>query len=285
MPGSPSPYRPRSARSTWSSSMRRVSPTCGRCPAILRGKKILVVGDHKQVSPDAGFIAAQRIQELKQRFLAEQPYRDEMTPEKSLYELAVRVYSAANIMLREHFRCVPPIIAYSNRGHYGGQIQPIRIPSASERIDPPLVDIHVPGGSATSATATTSRRRRLRVKSRRCSPMSGSRAGRSASCHCWERSRRTTSTPSSGANVMRASSSADASSAVTLATFRAATATSSSFRWSSIRTTAAPLSGLMFEQRFNVAASRARDRMYLVRSVTAVRSVGQGSPRRPVGSL
>src|SRR6202011_5100789 len=29
------------------------------------------------------------------------------------------------------------------------------------------------------------------------------------------------------------------------------------------------VSGLMFEQRFNVAASRARDRMYLVRSVTA----------------
>src|SRR5581483_9501933 len=116
-------------------------------PAILRAKKILVVGDHKQVSPDAGFIAAQRIQELKQRFLAEQPYRDEMTPEKSLYELAVRVYSAANIMLREHFRCVPAIIAYSNSAHYGGQIQPIRIPTASERIDPPLVDIHVPAGT------------------------------------------------------------------------------------------------------------------------------------------
>ena len=114
-------------------------------PAILRGKKILVVGDHKQVSPDAGFIAAQRIQELKHRFLAEHPYRDEMTPEKSLYELAVRVYSAANI-IREHFRCVPPIIAYSNRAHYGDQIQPIRIPSASERIDPPLVDIYVPDG-------------------------------------------------------------------------------------------------------------------------------------------
>src|SRR6201999_664690 len=30
-----------------------------------------------------------------------------------------------------------------------------------------------------------------------------------------------------------------------------------------------PVSGLMFEQRFNVAASRARDRMYLVRSVTS----------------
>ena len=35
------------------------------------------------------------------------------------------VLDAANIMLREHFRCVPAIIAYSNRAHYGGQIQPM----------------------------------------------------------------------------------------------------------------------------------------------------------------
>ena len=49
-------------------------------PAILRGKKILVVGDDKQVSPDGGFIASARIDELKARFLSEQPYRNEMTP-------------------------------------------------------------------------------------------------------------------------------------------------------------------------------------------------------------
>src|SRR5205807_4962060 len=53
-------------------------------PAILRGKKILVVGDDKQVSPDAGFIDHKRIQELRDRFLADQPYGAEMTPEKSL---------------------------------------------------------------------------------------------------------------------------------------------------------------------------------------------------------
>jgi len=53
-------------------------------------------------------------------------------------------------MLREHFRCVHAIIAYSNRAHYGGQIQPIRIPNATERIDPPLVDIHVRAENATS---------------------------------------------------------------------------------------------------------------------------------------
>ena len=63
-------------------------------PAILRGKKILVVGDDKQVSPEAGFIAAERIRELKERFLTEQPYGNEMTPERSLYELSARVFAA-----------------------------------------------------------------------------------------------------------------------------------------------------------------------------------------------
>src|SRR5258706_10518780 len=115
-------------------------------PAVLRGKKILVVGDDKQVSPDGGFISAQRIQELRDRFLANQPFKEEMTPEKSLYDLAARVFAAHQVMLREHFRCVPPIIAYSNRTFYKGGIRPLRIPKPSERIDPPLVDVLVKDG-------------------------------------------------------------------------------------------------------------------------------------------
>src|SRR5262249_8780338 len=75
-------------------------------PAILRGKKILVVGDDKQVSPDAGFIDSTRIQELRDRFLINQPFAAEMTPEKSLYDLAARVFAVDQVMLREHFRCV-----------------------------------------------------------------------------------------------------------------------------------------------------------------------------------
>ena len=115
-------------------------------PVILRGKKILVVGDHKQVSPDAGFIAAARITNLRTRYLAEQPFGAEMTPEKSLYDLASRVFAATQVMLREHFRCVPAIISDSNRVFYKGAIQPVRIPRLSERIDPPLVDVYVPDG-------------------------------------------------------------------------------------------------------------------------------------------
>jgi very-short-patch-repair endonuclease len=114
-------------------------------PAILRGKKILVVGDDKQVSPDGSFIAAQQIEILRQRFLGDQPFAADMTPEKSLYDLAARIFASHQVMLREHFRCVAPIIAYSNR-FYGNAIRPLRIPLASERIDPPLVDIFVPDG-------------------------------------------------------------------------------------------------------------------------------------------
>ena len=114
-------------------------------PAVLRGKKILVVGDDKQVSPDGGFIAATHIQALKNRFLADQPYAAVLTPEKSLYDIASTVFAAQKVMLREHFRCVPAIIAYSNQ-FYDGFMQPLRIPKESERIDPPLVDIYVPSG-------------------------------------------------------------------------------------------------------------------------------------------
>jgi hypothetical protein len=82
-----------------------------------------------------------RIQELLDRFLVDQPFAAEMTPEKSLYDLAARVFAVDQVMLREHFRCVPPIISYSNRTFYQNQILPLSIPRSSERIEPPLVDI------------------------------------------------------------------------------------------------------------------------------------------------
>jgi very-short-patch-repair endonuclease len=238
-------------------------------PAILRGKKILVVGDHKQVSPDAGFIASQRIQELKQRFLGEQPYRDEMTPEKSLYELAVRVYSAANIMLREHFRCVPPIIAYSNRTYYGGQIQPIRIPRATERIDPPLVDIWVPAGSRDrrdrndlEAQAIASEVGALLADERFAGRTIGvvSLLGAEQANHIDAVVRRQCD---AGELIRRRFECGDARN------FQGSDRDIIFLSMVVDPGNCRAVSGLMFEQRFNVAASRARDRMYLVRSVTA----------------
>lgn len=115
-------------------------------PALLRGKKVLVVGDHKQVSPSAVGTAEEKIKELVNRFLTNQPHGSEMTPDKSIYDLARVVFAGNSVMLKEHFRCVPAIIEFSNREFYQGDIRPLRVPKANERLDPPLVDVFVKGG-------------------------------------------------------------------------------------------------------------------------------------------
>jgi len=237
-------------------------------PAILRGRKILVVGDDKQVSPDGGFIASRRIQELLDRFLLEQPFREEMTPEKSLYDLASRVFAARQVMLREHFRCVPPIIAYSNRMFYKGAIQPLRIPKGSERIEPPLVDVFIEGG----------------VRDRHdCNPDEAEFIAEEISALLADErfAGRTV-------GVVSLLGMEQAKLIDTLVRNRcsAAELLSRRFECGDARTfqgserdimflslvvdprKCTALSGNRFEQRFNVAASRARDRVYLVRSVT-----------------
>jgi very-short-patch-repair endonuclease len=115
-------------------------------PAILRGRKVLVVGDHKQVSPSAVGTAEEKIKDLISRFLNEQPFGSEMTPDKSIYDLARVVFAGNSVMLKEHFRCVPAIIEFSNREFYKNDIKPLRVPKANERLDPPLVDVYVMGG-------------------------------------------------------------------------------------------------------------------------------------------
>lgn len=238
-------------------------------PAILRGKRILVVGDDKQVSPDGGFIESTRIQELLDRFLEEQPFAAEMTPEKSLYDLAARVFAADQVMLREHFRCVPPIIAYSNRTFYQNQILPLRIPRASERIEPPLVDIYVESGLrdahdrndceaqaiADEITAILSNDKLVGRTIGVVSLLGSEQAKHidavvTSRCDAAELRRRkflcgdARAFQGSERHIMFLSMVADARNCKAL-------------------------SGSMFDQRFNVAASRAQDRMYLVRSVVS----------------
>jgi len=238
-------------------------------PAIVRGKKILVVGDDKQVSPDAGFISSQRIAELKQRFLADQPYGVEMTPEKSLYDLAARVFAAEQVMLREHFRCVPPIIAYSNRTFYKGSILPLRIPKASERIDPPLVDIYVEGGirdahdcNRLEAEAVADEIVAILKDDRFAKRTLGvvSLLGMDQARHIDSLVRQRCS---AAELLHRKFECGDAR------TFQGSERDIIFLSVVVDPNNCKALAGNMFEQRFNVAASRARDRMYLVRSVTS----------------
>jgi len=115
-------------------------------PSLLRGKKLLVVGDHKQVSPSAVGVAEHKIRDLAERFLKDQPHGSQMTPDRSIYDLARVVFAGTSVMLREHFRSVPAIIEYSNREFYSGAVRPLRLARASERLDPPLIDVFVQDG-------------------------------------------------------------------------------------------------------------------------------------------
>jgi very-short-patch-repair endonuclease len=114
-------------------------------PALLRAKKVLIVGDDKQVSPTAAFIEEQRLRSLRMHYLDGQPFGALLLPGNSLYELALACYPGRRIMLREHFRCVEPIIRFSFQ-FYTDEIVPVRVPKASERLSPPLIDVHVVEG-------------------------------------------------------------------------------------------------------------------------------------------
>lgn len=104
-------------------------------PAILRGKKLLVVGDDRQVSPSTVGVATETLADLRNRFLGFFPETigPLMLPGRSIYDLANVVFAGEGVMLREHFRSVAPIIQWSNQHYYANKIVPLRVPTASER--------------------------------------------------------------------------------------------------------------------------------------------------------
>ncbi|MFC4933066.1 AAA domain-containing protein [Massilia sp. GCM10023247] len=236
-------------------------------PAVLRGKQILVVGDDKQVSPEAGFVSGAKITELRRRFLAGQPFEAVLTADMSLYDIASTVFAASKVMLREHFRCVQPIIAYSNRVFYKDFIQPVRVPRASERLDPPLVDVYVAGGYRSTKGHNPPeadfivaeidailRDPRLAGRTLGVVSLLGPEQAQlidkqvRARCDAVELARRQFAC--GDARIFQGSERD--------IVFLSMVADSENHH---------ALSGVMYDQRFNVAASRARDRMYLVRSV------------------
>jgi very-short-patch-repair endonuclease len=118
-------------------------------PALLRGRKILVVGDDRQVSPTRPFVDQAKITQLRHHYLGDLPFKNLLEPGESIYDLMRAVFPSERLMLREHFRCVEPIIRFSMQ-FYPEKMLPLRVPTAQERLDPPLVDIYLPHGRRES---------------------------------------------------------------------------------------------------------------------------------------
>ena len=119
--------------------------------ALARGKKILVVGDEEQVSPSVVGIADQKIDALRAEFLDGLPNAGLIDQNSSIFEITKRMHPDSHVMLREHFRCVAPIIQFSTR-FYNNALVPLRVPKASERFDPPLADVYIHGATRHGKT-------------------------------------------------------------------------------------------------------------------------------------
>ncbi|HLC16188.1 MAG TPA: AAA domain-containing protein, partial [Thermodesulfovibrionia bacterium] len=93
--------------------------------ALYLGKQVVVVGDHEQVSPLAAGQSIENVDNLINLHLSGIPLNHLYVPTTSLYDMAKTSFGGM-ICLREHFRCVPEIIQFSNALSYNWQIKPLR---------------------------------------------------------------------------------------------------------------------------------------------------------------
>lgn len=110
---------------------------CGLSGLLLPlvAKQVVVIGDDKQNAPAAVGIKRNEHQAALDRHARDLPNRDLYHAESSLFDHAQRLFPKA-IRLREHFRCVPEIIEFSNEQFYSDEpLLPIR-PIGSDRLKP-----------------------------------------------------------------------------------------------------------------------------------------------------
>jgi very-short-patch-repair endonuclease len=91
-------------------------------------QKMVVVGDDQQISPYGVGIADQSIADLQHHFLKGIPYHSAFSAQSSLYGNA-KIRFGQSVVLREHFRCMPEIIQFSNDLCYannGTPLDPLR---------------------------------------------------------------------------------------------------------------------------------------------------------------
>lgn len=116
--------------------------------------KIVVIGDDKQVSPSAVGQDQQMLRDLANQYLAEDRYKAAwQDPKRSFFDEALMRYGGV-ITLVEHRRCVPEIIGFSNRIAYepdGVRLIPVRQYGA-DRLDP-IKACHITDGYTRGTTA------------------------------------------------------------------------------------------------------------------------------------
>jgi len=112
--------------------------------ALYLGQQTIIVGDDEQVTPVAVGVEMEEVQKLIQVHLQGIPHKELYDGEFSIYEFAQIAFGGV-IRLVEHFRCAPNIIAFSNTLSYKGEIKPLREASAIT-LNPHVLPYRVEGG-------------------------------------------------------------------------------------------------------------------------------------------
>ena len=110
---------------------------------LYMAKKIIIVGDDKQVSPSDVGVNIDKINMFRRKYIKGKVANDD------LYGIRASLYSIVSttfqpISLREHFRSVPEIIGYSNKAFYDNQILALR-DSNSSLLKPAILEYRVDG--------------------------------------------------------------------------------------------------------------------------------------------
>jgi very-short-patch-repair endonuclease len=118
-------------------------------------QKMIIVGDDQQISPYGIGIPNRSIADLQHRYLDGIPFRNAFSAQNSLYGHA-KIRFGQSVVLREHFRCMPEIIQFSNDLCYastGTPLDPLRAYPASRLR--PLVVHRVADGSRSGGENAT----------------------------------------------------------------------------------------------------------------------------------
>ena len=110
-------------------------------------KRVIIVGDHKQVSPDGGMLPDAEVQSIVNRHLADDSRKANWgNTDLSLFDECKAAFGNM-VTLTEHRRCVPEIIGFSNKIAYIPEnIRLIPVRQTGSEALPPIKTIFVPNG-------------------------------------------------------------------------------------------------------------------------------------------
>lgn len=122
--------------------------------ALLRGKKCIIVGDDKQISPISVGVTVDSVKDLQNKYLKDTCLGVGFDMDTSIYDLAQNVCGSKKVVLKEHFRCLPEIIEFSNIYFYGNQINCLKVRGKSNTIKEPIKTCYLEDGVVSNSSSS-----------------------------------------------------------------------------------------------------------------------------------